>query len=225
MDKNVNLSPHVVILGTGASRASYLHSGCVGKPIPLMKDIVDMLDLRSSIIEAGLDLKDIDFEAFYDELATSGQNLTLKKNIEDRVYDYFSQLHLPDKPTIYDYLIVSLRDKDLIATFNWDPFLLQAYRRNRVLRRLPRIAFLHGNVSVGICYKDKVSGLIEQVCSKCGQPLKPSRLLYPVKHKDYIDPFIKSEWEVLSQYLEQAYLLTIFGYSTVLRRPTLRHEG
>lgn len=214
MDKSVNLSPHVVILGTGASKASYLHSGCIGNPIPLMKDIVDMLDLRSPIIEAGLDAEGIDFEAFYDDLATSAQNSTLQRLIEDRVYSYFSQLHLPDRPTIYDYLLVSLRDKDLIATFNWDPFLLQAYRRNIVLKRLPRIAFLHGNVSVGICYDDKISGSIEQVCSKCGKKLIPSRLLYPVKHKDYIsDPFIKSEWNDLSLYLEQAYFLTIFGYS------------
>lgn len=58
-DKNVNLSPHVVILGTGASRASYLHSGCIGNPAPLMNDITDMLSLRSPIAEAGFEVDNI----------------------------------------------------------------------------------------------------------------------------------------------------------------------
>lgn len=213
-DKNVNLSAHVVILGTGASKASYLHSGCIGNPVPLMNDITDMLNLRSPIEEAGFEIDDIDFEAFYDDLKTSGDYPKLQKLIEDRVYDYFSRLHLPEKPTIYDYLVVSLRDKDLIATFNWDPFLLQAYRRNATVKRLPRIAFLHGNVGVGFCEKDKMVGLISSLCLECGQRMEPSRLLYPVKHKDYnSDVFIKNEWEVLRQYLNQAYFLTIFGYS------------
>jgi hypothetical protein len=213
-DKNVNLSPHVVITGTGASKASYLHSGCIGNPVPLMNEITDMLNLRSPIAEAGFEVENIDFEAFYDDLKTSGKHPKLQKLIEDRVYDYFSHLQLPEKPTIYDYLVVSLRDKDLIATFNWDPFLLQAYRRNAYVKRLPRIAFLHGNVGIGFCETDKMVGLVSNLCLECGQNMEPSRLLYPVKHKDYnSDVFIKNEWEVLRHYLNHAYFLTIFGYS------------
>ncbi len=42
----------------------------------------------------------------------------------------------------------------------------------------------------------------------------PSKLLYPVKHKDYnSDSFIKSEWDCLRGYLESAYYVTAFGYS------------
>jgi hypothetical protein len=213
LDKNVNLSPHVVILGAGASIASYLHSGKIGKPLPEMKDLIDVLELRQEIERASLN-PGRDFEAFYDDLVTSDSNPQLQTTIENRVWDYFSSLSLPCRPTIYDYLILSLRDKDLIATFNWDPFLLEAYRRNIPATKLPRIAFLHGNVGVAICEKDKIAGLIWQRCSKCGLALKPSRLLYPVKHKDYnSDPFIKSEWEVLRSYLNHAYFLTIFGYS------------
>jgi hypothetical protein len=33
-------------------------------------------------------------------------------------------LELPDHPTVYDHLLLSLRKKDAIFTFNWDPFLL-----------------------------------------------------------------------------------------------------
>lgn len=208
-----NNSPHVVILGAGASIASYLHSGKVGKHLPDMKNLIDILELRREIDHAGFQPV-ADFESFYDDLVTTGGNPQLKTTIEDRVRDYFSGLRLPSHPTIYDYLVLSLRDKDLIASFNWDPFLLDAYRRNRAVKKLPRIAFLHGNVRVANCAKDKITGLIGQKCQKCGDDLRPSRLLYPVKHKDYnSDPFIKNEWEVLRSYLNYAYFLTVFGYS------------
>jgi hypothetical protein len=178
-----------------------------------MQNLIDILGLRQDLEGAGANPDDLDFEAFYDDLVTSGANPKLQKNIEDRVWDYFSSLSLPHRPTIYDYLMLSLRDKDLIATFNWDPFLLQAYRRNGSIKKLPRIAFLHGNVGVAICEQDKVVGLSGTRCFKCGRDLKPSKLLYPVKHKDYnSNPFIKSQWEVLRNYLGHAYYLTIFGY-------------
>ena len=45
------------------------------------------------------------------------------REIETRVDEYFADLELPGHPTIYDRLVLSLREKDLIATFNWDPFL------------------------------------------------------------------------------------------------------
>lgn len=213
LDKNVNNSPHVVILGAGASIASYLHSGKVGKPLPDMKNLIDVLELRREIDHAGFQPA-ADFESFYDNLVTTGGNPQLQTTIENRVRDYFSGLRLPSHPTIYDYLVLSLRDKDLIASFNWDPFLLDAYRRNSAVKKLPRIAFLHGNVRVAICAKDKITGLMGQKCQKCGDDLRPSRLLYPVKHKDYnSDPFLKNEWEVLRFFLNCAYFLTVFGYS------------
>jgi hypothetical protein len=45
------------------------------------------------------------------------------------VREYFAQLELPVEPTIYDALLLSLRDKDAVFTFNWDPFLFQAHLR------------------------------------------------------------------------------------------------
>jgi len=122
---------------------------------------------------------------------------------------------LPDTPTIYDYLVLSLREKDLIATFNWDPFLLQACIRNqKVISRVPDIAFLHGNVKVGICKKDRITGVQGHCCIRCAKQLSPSKLLYPVKQKNYADDvFIKGEWSKLRSKLSEAYHLTIFGYS------------
>jgi len=47
----------------------------------------------------------------------------------------------------------------------------------------------------------------------CGRPLTPSRLLFPVKEKDYAsDPFLEAEWKSFENALESAYLFTIFGY-------------
>lgn len=181
-----------------------------------MQDLIDVLELREELRVRGFSVEGLNFESFYDDLVTSGADPELQQLVEQRTYDYFSSLELPDTPTIYDYLILSLRSKDLIASFNWDPFLLQAYRRNagRGLRSLPVIAFLHGNVCIGVCHADKVCGLNGNRCSKCGVPLTPSKLLYPVKQKDYSsDPFIASEWARLRDHLARAYFLTIFGYS------------
>jgi hypothetical protein len=57
---------------------------------------------------------------------------------------------LPNEPTIYDHLVLSLRPKDLIATFNWDPFLYQAFVRNGHVGDMPYLAFLHGTMNDSI---------------------------------------------------------------------------
>jgi hypothetical protein len=216
LDNNVNLAPHVVLLGAGASISAYLAWGSTGLAPPSLQNLIDVLELRSDIRGHGYDMDDFNFESFYDDLASTGCNKSLRSLIEHRVFDYFSKLKLPNSPTIYDYLFLSLRRKDVIATYNWDPFLVQALMRNEVATRFhrPQILFLHGNVLVSVCPKDRIAGLSGQCCSKCGTPLEPSRLLYPVKHKDYAnDPFIKAQWDSLRRYLKQGYYLTIFGYS------------
>lgn len=41
----------------------------------------------------------------------------------------------------------------------------------------------------------------------------PTKLLYPIGEKNYnSDPFIKEQWNILGQAIDQAYALTIFGY-------------
>lgn len=209
-------APHVVILGAGASIAAYQHWGQIGLPLPSMQNLIDVLNLASDIQERGYPINGVNFEAFYDDLATSGAHPDLRAKIERDVYNYFSALHLPSMPTLYDYLVLSLRGKDLIASFNWDPFLIQALRRNHAVGKdnLPKIIFLHGNVLTGVCDKDKVLGVNGHQCSVCREPLTPTQLLYPVRHKNYFgNPFIESQWHCLRYYLERAYFLTIFGYS------------
>ena len=209
----MNHSPHVVILGAGASRAAFPQGDARGKRLPVMADLVESLGLAPAIANAGFS-NTSDFESLYDEIATSGKAPGLKAEIEAKVQAYFEALELPESPTLYDHLVLSLRNSDYIATFNWDPFLAQAFRRNRQAARMPKLLFLHGNVEVGICPVDRVKGFRGDKCGKCGAPLQPSRLLYPVRQKNYnSDPFIESEWKELEEALRRGYMLTIFGYS------------
>ena len=211
--KQINHSPHVVILGAGASRAAFPNGDAKEKRLPLLVDLPDCLDLRNAITNAGFPAG-ADFESIYDELATAGRCPSLKVEIESKVRDYFKSLEMPDEPTLYDYLMLSLRETDLVATFNWDPFLVRAFIRNRDVAAMPQLAFLHGNVEVGVCLKDLVKGFRGDICAKCGNPFEATTLLYPVRNKNYsADPFIANEWAVLKTYLSQAYIVTIFGYS------------
>lgn len=129
--------------------------------------------------------------------------------------DYFSEFEIPDEPTIYDVLLLSLRKKDCVATFNWDPLLLQAYQRViRITKELPELLFLHGNVAVGICKKHKRGGAIMNRCPICNEYFSHTRLLYPVAKKDYnSDHFINDNWNAINHYMKRAYIVTVFGYS------------
>ncbi len=208
-----NKSPHVVILGAGASRASFLNGDKHGRRVPLMNDLIDTVGLGPILQAAGLDFRERNFEHIYDEVHSLGKKHLIDE-LQQRVYSYFGKMQITEAPTIYDLLLLSLRPKDLVATFNWDPFLAQAFKRNRRLRLLPGIVFLHGCVSIGICETCYVKGFIEDCCQKCGKPFAPTQLLYPVRQKGYSeDLFISDEWKRLRNKLQYAYFLTIFGYS------------
>ena len=121
---------------------------------------------------------------------------------------------MPDKPTLYDHLVLSLREKDLIATFNWDPFLFDACWRNHAFAPLPHVVYLHGSVRVGYCAEDRRKGLVGTACSICGMPFTPSKLLYPITKKDYSsNPFTSAEWNTLRSAFKDTFVVTVFGYS------------
>ncbi|MHB8376326.1 MAG: hypothetical protein ACYDEB_05165 [Dehalococcoidia bacterium] len=206
--------PHVVILGAGASRAAVLNGDKHGRHAPLMDDLVQVIGLAGLLSELGIEHEGRKFEDIFTELNPVTQ-APGRAALEDAVSAYFDRLELPDAPTIYDHLVLSLRKKDLIATFNWDPFLLQAYSRNGGSRApLPRLAFLHGNVQIGYCAADRTTGRRDDNCSKCGKPRIRAPLLFPIKQKDYAaDAFIANEWALLKTHLQNAFWVTIFGYS------------
>jgi hypothetical protein len=180
-----------------------------------MNNLVNILGLGQILEGAGVRFGGAaDFELIYDKLASSPGAEAARAKVEQAVRDYFSALELPEHVTLYDQLLLSMRQKDIIATFNWDPFLLQACARNRLVGHLPKVVFLHGNVYLGYCPRHSTFGYATQNCNQCGSPFEPSPLLFPIKNKNYRDhPLLAQQWNYLSQDLEHAYMLTIFGYA------------
>ena len=180
-----------------------------------MENIVDIVGLADLIDAADCGGDSRDFEKVYSSLHTREPNSPIVAEIEKRVADYFRSLRLPPTPTIYDYLLLALRPKDLVATFNWDPFLYEAFNRNHhVAGGLPHLSFLHGSVAIGYLREDQKAGPAGWSSKATGHQYLPTRLLYPVTQKGYnSDEFIKREWDRLRWWLKQAKRITIFGYS------------
>lgn len=206
--------PHVVILGAGASVATIPNGDANGKKISVMNDFFQKTNTEYLLEGIELRTKSKNLEDIFCEINERPELTETCHKLEKAIYDYFSEFKIPDEPTIYDFLILSLRKKDLIATFNWDPLLQQAYKRCRTITNdLPHIVFLRGNVAIGLCMEDKIFGDIGKHCPYCNKSLSPLQLLYPIKVKDYnSNPFIKDKWNVLEKALNYALIITIFGY-------------
>jgi hypothetical protein len=210
--------PHVVILGAGASCAAIPSGDKFGKKISAMSGFIDKLGLNKVISKVSIRTKSDNLEDIYMELDERSKEEpdcnAVKIELENVIHDYMSDFTLPDEATIYDFLVLSMTSKDLIATFNWDPFLVQAIARaKRYTNNIPQVAFLHGNVAVGYCSDDNMIGNAGMPCV-CGKPFKPIKLLFPIKKKDYSgDVAIAKSWKQLNNALKVAYMVTIFGYS------------
>lgn len=210
--KWVNL-PHVVILGAGASRAAFPQGDANGLIVPLMPDIVDVLGFRDAVVRAGEDPA-AGFETIYGRLHSLDPKSPVIRFMQEEVSDYFSALTIPEHATLYDLLLLSLREKDAIFTFNWDPFLVDAYtRQSRHGVGLPQIFHLHGNVRVGFCESCGTAMHRWPSCPQCTGRVDASPLLYPVEDKDYTSSaFLRSQWLQLRDFLQRAFQITIFGY-------------
>lgn len=218
IDEEVNnpwkVPRHLVLLGAGASRAATPCGDVSGRRLPVMADFVSIVGLAPLLDGVGIEWTNRNFEDVYSDIAVRPEYADLCARLEGLVESYFLTLSLPKSPTIYDYLILSLRRKDVIATFNWDPFLIQAYRRSlRVTDSLPMLVFLHGSVAHGFCEKDRNSGARGAQCSICGDTFSPDRLLFPLAQKDYSTiPAIAHAWDVVCEALKSSLILSIFGY-------------
>ncbi len=212
-DKNACESPHVIILGAGASRAACPAGDANGRVLPVMADLVELAGLHDLLRESRIDYEpDQNFEAVYESLVADPSQVEVAHAIEARLRDYFAAIVIPSTVTLYDKLLLSLRPKDFIATFNWDPLLAQAFKRNRSVAVLPRVLFLHGNVDSGTCVQHHQKGFLEHSCPVCRRPLDPVPLLYPIGTKDYeSEPFIRNEWTELRAAVQEAYILTIIA--------------
>lgn len=181
-----------------------------------MNDLVDVVGFRSEVEQLGDDFSsETNFELIYSKLVTSNLHGRILDEIENRIEDYFSSMQLPNETTIYDHLLLSLRTRDAIISFNWDPFLFDVFSRNRGTVGLPDIYFLHGNLRIGKCPEhDHHWGARQFYCQECGLPFERIPLLYPVGKKGFFDDtYIHGVWQEARQVFAEALVLTIFGYS------------
>lgn len=209
------LRPHVVLLGSGASRAAFPKGDANDRTLPLMDDFLSVVSrLQPLIDKAGTEIiRKRNFEDIYSQLDAQSAYKPLKKEIERCIDEYFSSLSLPQGATIYDRLLISLRPTDAVFTFNWDPFLFDAYQRNFGTVPLPNIFFLHGNVRIGACRDHDKWGARNGQCPNCGQHFADVPLLYPIRKKNYSDdPYIRRNWEAAKTLFSDAFTMTIFGY-------------
>ena len=206
--------PHVVILGAGASKAAMPQGDKFGRVIPLMDDLPEILGKDWKNLVQDAQPPQGNFESSFSWIRKNGNYQSQLANIERLIENYFQDLELPDHPTIYDYMVLGLRGKDVIATFNWDPFLMQAHRRNRSVAELPDIRFLHGCVTFRTCTEHDILGGPYEECPVCHSDLIRGRLFFPVEGKDYVkDSLIYRDWNAVTKRLKKAFHLTIFGYS------------
>jgi hypothetical protein len=208
---------HVVILGAGASIAStFRNPEQNGKQLPSMDNFIEIVGLNDIVETLPANLRAKNFEQLYSNLHSSNPQSPEIIEIEKRVYDYFKDMKLPEnEATIYDFLLLSLRPRDLIATFNWDPFLYQAYIRNSHIADMPYLSFLHGSVALGYSKEDKRAGPVGWHSRATGGYFEPTPILYPVTNKNYTEnEFISSEWDRVKAWLheESTKRVTIFGY-------------
>jgi len=206
--------PHVVILGAGASVAAFPDGDRAGRKLPTMDSLSTTVGLDELLKKSGINKREINFETLFSRIAEDRSQSGLVDEIKVRIRRYFSSLEIGSEPNIYDILLLSMRKKDAVITFNWDPFLYDAWIRNREYN-LPAIFFLHGNVRAAYCVRHPSRWAAPWLtCSECQSALTPSELLYPTYKKNYSsDIFIRNHWKSAKLYLRNAWAITIFGYS------------
>lgn len=210
--------PHVVLLGSGASVAvlnEFDGTDKNGKRTSVMNNFIQEIGFDEIFKEYNYIPTSNNLEDIYSDLYEISEYEELRIRLDVAIEDYYFDMVIPDEPTIYDMLILSLTNKDCIATFNWDPLLVQAYLRvKKITDDLPQIFYLHGNVFLGYCEEHFRFGMYRGKCPICNTLYSSVPLLYPIKNKDYHSiPILSSFWRQFSDKLRNAYIFTIFGYS------------
>ena len=106
---------HTVLLGAGATMAAIPNGDKNGKKSSVMNNLFSELGMDYILKNVDLHTSSKNLEDIYSELASRPECKDVVQVIEKSLYDYFASLELPDYPTIYDYLILSLTGKDVIA--------------------------------------------------------------------------------------------------------------
>ena len=197
--------PHSTIFG-GINASEKTNGDKNGIKSPTINDFFIRTHMEHLLDDFEIKTTSTNLEDIYSELYENPKYKDKLGVLDDAIYDYFSKLRLPDEPTIYDLLILGLTKDDLIATFNWDPLLIQAYERCYLITdNLPQMAFLHGNVALGYCPDCLDYGDVNNDCPTCGKKFERSKLLFSIKNKDYNNhELIKGFWEGTQDYIRTA---------------------
>ena len=205
------LQPHVVILGSGSTIAAIPNGDRNGHRSfdfasfgtdPFFKEYRNKLPQNYKKID--------NLEKLYLSLTVNDSTKELKEELDSLLREKFKNFELPETMTVLDWLVLSLRDKDYIISFNWDPLLIQAYNRVRIFtENLPNILFPHGNVEA--CYNNERYGAIHNIDNV---DMMPSPLVFPIKERDYENNiFLADQIKKVQKAICGAGYLTIFGYS------------
>jgi hypothetical protein len=84
-----NHSPHIVILGAGASRACCPTGDRNGRTLPLMNDFIECVGIEEIIRKSGQNLSG-NFETIYSRIYRNGDEYILSK-LDAEIRTYFSQ--------------------------------------------------------------------------------------------------------------------------------------
>ncbi len=87
--------PHLVLLGAGASLASFPAGDKNGRKLPLMNSLVEKLNLYD-FIPKSLQNYITDFEKLYSKIASNSSLKSVRRIIDKKVYEYFYEMEMPD---------------------------------------------------------------------------------------------------------------------------------
>ena len=116
-EKSYKERPHVVIIGAGASVAAIPNGDKNGLKTSVMDGFLKKLGIEETIKNLNLGTKSENLEDIYSELFEKDEYTDIRNKLDEEIRKYFSKFEIPDEPIIYDFLILSLREKDLIASF------------------------------------------------------------------------------------------------------------
>lgn len=89
IEEPLDLRPHVVLLGAGASRASFPNGDANGCRVPIMGDLVETLELNSLIAGSGLRPEPNNFEVIYGRLASDPNTRVLSGRLSGGLNSIF----------------------------------------------------------------------------------------------------------------------------------------
>lgn len=207
---------HLVIIGAGATCATFPKGDYRGRLIPAMNGFLEKTGISNNFPElTELVTKYPNLEDLYSELSQDSKYQDILKRLDLTIREYMASLHCGSQINLYDKLMLSLTNRDYIATFNWDPFLAQSYYyMSYITSDLPTILYLHGNVAIGYCENCHNIGYLWNKCQSCKEQFTPVPLLYPVKEKNYEqNPYIKNSWAALKELINNSSMITFWGYS------------